>query len=109
MITGGMRPRYILEMRSAMAESADKSSVQILNNAGAAFVYFDHASTYGIQGGDIRVELVARTILPEGTGARTEVVATCQLRCGPDAARKLTEGLETARGLWQDGRGGRMA
>ena len=91
-----------------MAESADKSSVQILNNAGAPFVYFDHASTYGIQGGDIQVELVARTILPEGTGTRTEVVATCHLRCGPDAARKLIEALEKALALCKKRSSARM-
>ena len=82
-----------------MSESAAKpaaQTIEIAGNASAPFIYFDHAATYGVQSGAIQVELVARTILPDGTGTRNEVVATCHLRCSPDAARELIGALGKA-------------
>ena len=81
-----------------MSESAvpEIKTIHIAGNAVAPFIYFDHAATYGIQGGAVVVELIARTILPDGAGTKNELVATGHLRCSPDAARELIGALAKA-------------
>ena len=75
---------------------ANVAKLEIKGNASAPFVYFDHVATFGIQAGAVILELVARTILPEGPGTKNEIVATCHLRCSPDAARELQRTIEKA-------------
>ena len=57
----------------------------------APFVYFDGVPTYGMHAGVVQLELAANTILPEGTGTRTDVVITAHLRCSPGAALALRD------------------
>ena len=76
--------------------SDKKVGFDVVGNASAPFVYFDRAATYGLNGGTIQVELVAATILPDGAATKTQVVATCHLRCSPDAARSLIGSLNSA-------------
>jgi hypothetical protein len=72
-------------------------SLDVINNAGAAFVYFDHVPVYGIHHGIVQVELVSRTIVPAAqTTTRSELVCSGHLRCGPDAARELINALGKA-------------
>jgi hypothetical protein len=73
---------------------ANVATLEIKGNASAPFVYFDYVSTFGMQAGAIVLELVARTILPDGSGTRNEIVTTCHLRCSPDAARNLHQAIE---------------
>jgi len=68
---------------------SELSKLEIQDNATAPFIYFDNVSTFGIQAGTIVLDLVAKVIIPDGQGTRNEFVATCHLRCGPDAARDL--------------------
>ena len=62
----------------------------------APFIYFDGPATYGINGGVIQIELAANTVMPEGTGTRTNVVITAHLRCSPGAARGLRDAIDRA-------------
>jgi hypothetical protein len=76
------------------APQANVATLEIKGNADAPFVYFDYVSTFGMQHGAIVLELVARTIVPDGAGTKNEIVATCHLRCSPDAARNLHNAIE---------------
>lgn len=76
------------------APQASAAALEIKGNASAPFIYFDYVSTFGMQSGAIVLELVARTILPDGSGTRNEIVTTCHLRCSPDAARNLHGAIE---------------
>jgi len=57
----------------------------------APFVYFDGVVSYGMHAGVLQLELAANTILPEGTGTRTDVLITAHLRCSPIAALGLRD------------------
>jgi hypothetical protein len=62
----------------------------------APFIYFDGAATYGVNNGAIQIELAANTIMPEGTGTRTDVLITAHLRCSPSAAIGLRDAITRA-------------
>jgi hypothetical protein len=71
------------------------------NCESAPFVYFDVASTYGMTGGSIEVELAARTLIPmPGDRVGTEVLCTGRLRCSPAAAVSLRDTLDAALKLY---------
>lgn len=64
----------------------------------APFIYFDSAPAYGVMGGAIEVELLARTLIPNLSGGPTtaEIVPVARLRCSPSAAVNLMESLRLA-------------
>jgi hypothetical protein len=80
-----------------MPESTKR--IEVAGNTSAPFVYFDQAAVYGVQAGVIQAELVAGTILPEGTGTKPEVIVTCHLRCSVEAAKSLIGALTSALSL----------
>ena len=59
----------------------------------APFVYFDGVPTYGVHAGVLQLELGANTVMPEGTGTRTDVLITAHLRCSPQAALNLRDAI----------------
>jgi hypothetical protein len=61
------------------------------SNEMAPFIYFDGVATYGVNAGTVQLELTANTIMPEGTGTRTDVLVTAHLRCSPTAAMALRD------------------
>jgi hypothetical protein len=64
----------------------------------APFIFFDNAPAYGVLGGVIEVELTARTLLPNfsGAGVGTEIVPAARLRCSASAAAQLIDTLAKA-------------
>src|SRR5450755_3626958 len=62
----------------------------------APFVYCDGVATYGVNGGIIQLELASNTIIPDGTGTRTDVLITAHLRCSPSAAMGLRDAITLA-------------
>jgi hypothetical protein len=58
----------------------------------APFIYCDGVATFGANNGVIQLELASNTIVPDGTGTRTDVLITAHLRCSPGAAA----GIESA-------------
>ena len=64
----------------------------------APFIFFDNAPAYGVLGGVIEVELTARTLLPNfsGAGVGTEIVPSARLRCSANAAAQLIDTLTKA-------------
>ena len=66
-----------------------------VNVATAPFVYFDSAPAFGVLGGAIEIELTARVLIPDFTGApvKAEIVPTARLRCSPMAAMALAEAV----------------
>jgi hypothetical protein len=78
-------------------ESA-QSSIQIVGNEQAPFIYCDGVSAYGTQNGTIQIELAARTMLPaaDSRNVTNEFVATAHLRCSPAAAAAMKDAIEKA-------------
>jgi hypothetical protein len=62
----------------------------------APFVYCDGVATFGVNNGAIQLELAANTIVPEGTGTRTDVMITAHLRCSFAAAMRLRDTITRA-------------
>jgi hypothetical protein len=62
----------------------------------APFIYFDGVVTFGVNHGAIQIELGANTIVPEGTGTKTDVLVTAHLRCSPSAAVSLRDMITKA-------------
>jgi hypothetical protein len=61
----------------------------------APFIYFDGATTYGVNFGAIQIELAANIIVPtEDGGTKTEIVMTAHLRCSPKAAAGLRDSID---------------
>jgi hypothetical protein len=63
----------------------------------APLVYFDIVGAYGTMHGTIEVELATRILVPKPDGS-TEVrfLSSARLRCSPNAAANLRDGLEAA-------------
>jgi hypothetical protein len=60
----------------------------VLNEA--PFIYTDGATTFGVTGGIIQIELAAHIIVPTPDGGtKTEIVTTAHLRCSQKAAADL--------------------
>jgi hypothetical protein len=89
-------------MRTIMADKPDPTAkgpgIKIAPGSSeqAPFIYFDGAATYGVSNGAIQIELAANTIMPEGTGTRTDVLITAHLRCSPAAAMGLRDAISRA-------------
>jgi hypothetical protein len=66
------------------------------SNELAPFIYFDGVATFGVYAGAIQLELAANTIMPEGTGTRTDVLVAAHLRCSPTAAMVLRDAINRA-------------
>ena len=62
----------------------------------APFIYCDGVATYGLNNEIIQLELASNTIMPEGTGTRTDVLITAHLRCSPSAAIGLRDAITRA-------------
>jgi hypothetical protein len=63
----------------------------------APLVYFDIVGAYGTMNGSIELELATRILVPKPDGS-TEVkfVSSGRLRCTPNAAANLRNGLDSA-------------
>ncbi len=63
----------------------------------APLVYFDIVGAYGTMNGSIELELATRILVPKPDGS-TEVkfVSSGRLRCTPNAAANLRNGLDAA-------------
>jgi hypothetical protein len=63
----------------------------------APFIYFDTTGAYGVTGGAVQIELVARILVPlvDG-GVSVELLTTGRLRCTPAGARHLQESIQKA-------------
>lgn len=75
-----------------------KPIVAIMKNAGLApVVFFDNAPACGVFGGNVEVELSARTLIPRSDNSVIpEVICTAHLRCNPQAAVALRDALDRA-------------
>jgi hypothetical protein len=62
----------------------------------APFVYCDGVALFGVNSGVIQLELAANTIMPEGTGTRTDVLITAHLRCSPNTAIGIRDAITRA-------------
>lgn len=62
----------------------------------APFIYCDGVALFGVNGGVVQLELAANTIMPDGTGTRTDVVITAHLRCSPSAAIGIRDSITRA-------------
>ena len=80
-------------------ENTKPASDLIYEDTGAAapVVYFDIVGAYGTMNGSIEIELATRILIPKPDGA-TEVkfLASGRLRCSPNAATNLRNGLDAA-------------
>jgi hypothetical protein len=65
----------------------------------APFIYCDGVALFGITSGIVQLELAANTVMPEGTGTRTDVLITAHLRCSPAAAVALRDAIDRALSL----------
>lgn len=65
--------------------------------AAAPLVYFDIVGAFGTMNGSIEVELATRILVPKPDGS-TEVkfLSSGRLRCSPNAATNLRNGLDAA-------------
>ena len=65
--------------------------------AAAPLVYFDIVGAYGTMNGSIELELATRILVPRSDGS-TEVkfISSGRLRCSPNAAVNLRNGLDAA-------------
>jgi hypothetical protein len=59
----------------------------------APFIYCDGVVAFGAASGIIQLELASNTIVPEGSGTRTDVLITAHLRCSPAAAAKIRDAI----------------
>jgi hypothetical protein len=89
-----------------MSDDTDQAAAQAAadlanSTAGAPFIYFDSAPTYGVAAGAIQIELTAGTIIPAGEKPKTVQVMTAHLRCSPAAALHLKSAIEEALKLFQ--------
>jgi hypothetical protein len=62
----------------------------------APFIYCDGVALFGVNGGVVQLELASNTIMPEGTGTRTDVVITAHLRCSTSAAIGIRDAINRA-------------
>jgi hypothetical protein len=62
----------------------------------APFIYCDGVALFGVSGGVVQLELASNTIVPEGTGTRTDVVIIAHLRCSPAAAVQIRDTIDRA-------------
>jgi hypothetical protein len=65
----------------------------------APFIYCDGIVTYGISNGIVQLELAANSVVPEGTGTRTDVLVLAHLRCSPDVAAGIRDAIDKALAL----------
>jgi hypothetical protein len=65
--------------------------------AAAPLIYFDIVGAYGTMNGSIELELATRILVPRPDGS-TEVkfISSGRLRCSPNAAVNLRNGLDAA-------------
>lgn len=63
----------------------------------APLVYFDIVGAYGTMNGSVELELATRILVPRSDGT-TEVkfISSGRLRCSPNAALNLRNGLDAA-------------
>jgi len=65
------------------------------SSARAPFIYADGVACFGCdKSGVIRLELVAHTSVPEGTGARNELVVVAHLRFTRSAAALIRDAID---------------
>lgn len=62
----------------------------------APFIYCDGVALFGVSGGVVQLELATNTIMPEGTGTRTDILITAHLRCSPSAAIGIRDAINRA-------------
>ena len=68
---------------------------RIRDSDSAPFIYFDTAGAYGVTGGAVQIELVARILVPLTDGGDSvELLTTGRLRCTPAGARHLQESIQ---------------
>ena len=74
------------------------ASPPLLKNAASApLVYFDNAPVFGTFSGNIEIELASRMLMPKPDGTvAIEMACTAHLRCSPQAAAALVDGLSKA-------------
>ena len=67
------------------------------NAASAPFIYFDNAPVFGTFSGNIEIELAARMLMPKpDQTVAVEMACTAHLRCSPQAAAALLDGISKA-------------
>jgi hypothetical protein len=72
--------------------TTERTIINVTNNDGAPFIFFDAIGAYGAMEGAILLELVAHTLVPTGpTTTKGDLVTTAHLRCSPAAAVRLQE------------------
>lgn len=78
------------------ADETDKVAIVYENISDVPMVYFDLAPGYGMLGGIVQIELVARILIPHPDGSVDARFVSCRrLRCSATAATSLRSALDT--------------
>ncbi|MCW5676272.1 MAG: hypothetical protein KIT15_16985 [Xanthobacteraceae bacterium] len=72
---------------------------EIANPPGTPIIYFEHAASFGIFNGVVRLTLAAATFSGHGDNVQTNVAAVAHLRCNVEAAILLKNQLDAALAL----------